>query len=332
MKKYLFIPLFCVGFIFGANAQWTGTNPVYTNSNVGIGVTSPIRKLHIGSGNNSALLLQGATEVGSTSELLFKASNTNMSDSYIKAGIYFERTAGYALGNMHFAINNEINSNNVSLNDIRMTIARSGNVGIGTASPDELLHIQSSTEPIIKLKCTTSNNINSGKILLRENDENFGSFITYDGSNNLFHIGRRVAGIDYNVITMQRSTGNVGIGTTDPKAKLSVNGTIISTEIKVLADISQYPDFVFSKDYSLRSIKEVEKFILENKHLPEIPKADEIEDGLALGEMNMKLLQKIEELTLYMIEINNKLELLGTENIELKEEILEIKSEQSTCL
>lgn len=104
--------------------------------------------------------------------------------------------------------------------------------------------------------------------------------------------------------------GRVGIGTTDPKAKLSVNGIIISSEIVVLADISQYPDFVFSDDYKLRSLKEVEEYIENNSHLPDIPEADDVKEGIALGEMNNKLLQKIEELTLYTIEQEKKIEKL----------------------
>ncbi|MCG8699233.1 MAG: hypothetical protein MI922_14355 [Bacteroidales bacterium] len=103
-------------------------------------------------------------------------------------------------------------------------------------------------------------------------------------------------------------TGNVGIGTDDPKAKLSVNGTIVSEEIKVLADISTYPDFVFSDGYNLRPINEVENYIKKYKHLPGIPKAEEVAEGIALGEMNTKLLLKIEELTLYTIEQQKQLD------------------------
>ncbi|MEP0986842.1 hypothetical protein [Ekhidna sp.] len=98
--------------------------------------------------------------------------------------------------------------------------------------------------------------------------------------------------------------GNVGIGTTSPSHKLEVNGTIRSKEVKVEA--ANWPDYVFEPDYDLRSLEETAAYIKSNKHLPEIPSAKEMEaNGVQLGEMNMLLLKKIEELTLYQIEMMN---------------------------
>jgi hypothetical protein len=92
----------------------------------------------------------------------------------------------------------------------------------------------------------------------------------------------------------------VGIGTSTPDYKLDVNGTIRATEIKVVA---QTADFVFDENYSLKDLSKVETFIKENKHLPDIPSALEMEaSGVNLAEMNKLLLQKIEELTLYAID------------------------------
>ena len=117
--------------------------------------------------------------------------------------------------------------------------------------------------------------------------------------------------------------GNVGIGVPTPQAKLHVAGTIRATEIQVLtASVSdlnvngdihanniriatngQTADFVFEPTYQLRPLAEVENFILENKHLPEIPSATQMEaDGVNLAEMNKLLLMKVEELTLYVIQ------------------------------
>ncbi len=97
------------------------------------------------------------------------------------------------------------------------------------------------------------------------------------------------------------SNGNVGIGTATPDEKLAVKGKIRAQEIKVEA--TNWPDYVFEKEYSLPTLEETAQFITENGHLPEIPKASAIEsDGLSLGEMNKLLLKKIEELTLHLIE------------------------------
>lgn len=105
------------------------------------------------------------------------------------------------------------------------------------------------------------------------------------------------------------STGNIGIGTDDPKSTLDVRGTIIADQIEV--KVNKGSDFVFEPDYNLRHLSEVESFVKENKHLPEIPPEKEMQErGLNLNDMQIKLLQKIEELTLYVIEQNKKIEKL----------------------
>ncbi|MNQ57812.1 hypothetical protein D3C85_719810 [compost metagenome] len=112
--------------------------------------------------------------------------------------------------------------------------------------------------------------------------------------------------------------GNVGIGTTNPTSKLTVAGNINSREVKVTVDAGA--DFVFEKNYNLPSLESVDKYIKENKHLPEIASADEMKkDGINLSEMNIKLLQKIEEMTLYMIEMKR-------ENEKQNEEIKNLKT------
>lgn len=97
--------------------------------------------------------------------------------------------------------------------------------------------------------------------------------------------------------------GNIGIGTINPDSKLAVKGNIRAQGIKVEA--SPWPDFVFSGSYTLPTLHETEKYIKEKGHLPGIPSAAEVkENGIDLGVMDAKLLQKIEELTLHMIEQN----------------------------
>ncbi|HPR30857.1 MAG TPA: hypothetical protein PLK12_02125 [Prolixibacteraceae bacterium] len=105
--------------------------------------------------------------------------------------------------------------------------------------------------------------------------------------------------------------GGVVIGNTSVPSgsKLAVDGKISSTEVEVTLDA--WSDYVFDEDYTLRPLSEVEKFVKENKHLPGIPSEKEIiENGLSLGEMNKLLMEKIEELTLYIIDLKKEVELL----------------------
>ncbi len=99
-------------------------------------------------------------------------------------------------------------------------------------------------------------------------------------------------------------SGNLGIGTTTPDFKLDVNGTMRAKEVIVETDWS---DFVFEDSYQLRSLDEVENHIAKHGHLPDVPPASIIEsDGLSVGEAQKIMMQKIEELTLYLIEQEKK--------------------------
>jgi hypothetical protein len=112
--------------------------------------------------------------------------------------------------------------------------------------------------------------------------------------------------------------GNVGIGTTKLNDRLEVNGTIRAKEVKV--EHANWPDYVFSRDYALRDLGDVEAFIQEHQHLPGIPSQEEVEKkGVGLGEMDRKLLEKIEELTLYVIQQNKRIKELEVQNNELKD-------------
>jgi hypothetical protein len=122
------------------------------------------------------------------------------------------------------------------------------------------------------------------------------------------------------------NSGQVMIGTpctTLPTgALLGVNGTIYAKCVKIeLPNASNcFPDYVFGKDYKLLSLEEVETYVNANKHLPEVPSASEVEkNGIDVAEMDAVLLKKIEELTLYMIEMQK-------ENEGLKKEIEAIKN------
>ncbi|PRY48095.1 hypothetical protein B0I27_11629 [Arcticibacter pallidicorallinus] len=115
------------------------------------------------------------------------------------------------------------------------------------------------------------------------------------------------------VIKSTQEGGNVGIGTSNPSERLSVNGRIRAREVKV--DNQNWPDYVFDKTYELKSLKEIQQFIKEKKHLPGVPSAKEVhEQGVSLGEMNAILLRKIEELTLHVIALKKENEKIQEEN------------------
>lgn len=118
-----------------------------------------------------------------------------------------------------------------------------------------------------------------------------------------------IVSIDSDVTMISRfiikENGNTGIGITSPDNKLEVDGTIRATEVVVETG---WADYVFNDDYNNMSIEQLEEFIKSNKHLPGIPTATEVENnGVSLGDMNALLLKKIEELTLYIIELNNQI-------------------------
>lgn len=119
---------------------------------------------------------------------------------------------------------------------------------------------------------------------------------------------------------MNNFGGKVGIGTEIPQSMLDVRGKIIADEVEV--KVNKGADFVFSPDYQLRSLSEVETFVKENRHLPEIPSEKQmVENGLNVNDMQVRLLQKIEELTLYIIEQNKQNKDQQKQIDELKEQL-----------
>ena len=113
------------------------------------------------------------------------------------------------------------------------------------------------------------------------------------------------------------TNGNVriGNGSGDPSNALEVNGIVRSKE--VLVEITGWSDFVFEKDYKLMSLAEVEQFVKQHGHLPDVPSANEVEEnGIELGEMNALLLQKIEEMTLHLIELEKRIQELESQSVE----------------
>jgi hypothetical protein len=133
--------------------------------------------------------------------------------------------------------------------------------------------------------------------------------------------------------------GNVGIGVEDPAAKLHVDGKILcSGEIEVAdlnsnsinvnslnakdiqMDMHGAADYVFDDDYELKSLDEIENYVNEHKHLPGMPSAAEMDaNGVSVSQISNLLLEKVEELTLHMIELKK-------ENAALKAEVKELKN------
>jgi hypothetical protein len=130
-------------------------------------------------------------------------------------------------------------------------------------------------------------------------------------------------------LCIKANTNNIGIGTTMPGPyKLAVEGTIGARKIKVTQALP-WADFVFDPEYVLPTLKEIEAYVRVKKHLPGIPSATEIkENGLDLGDMQQKQMQKIEELTLYLIEINKKLAAQEAIISEQQKEINDLKKKK----
>lgn len=116
------------------------------------------------------------------------------------------------------------------------------------------------------------------------------------------------------------ANGNVGIGTAYPDTKLTVKGVIHTNEVRVdIASPIEPPDYVFASNYDLMPLSELQTYVWKNKHLPDVPSAQDMtERGLNLKEMNLVLLKKVEELTLYIIDQQTQIRKLSEEIKELK--------------
>ncbi len=203
----------------------------------------------------------------------------------------------------------------ITLNDKeRMRITHDGNIGIGTTNPSGKLEILKNAN--------LSNAItlpNSGLVIRADNDGNDASLrFGVDNANlkAVIQTEQTTTATKFDLL-INPFGGNVGIGTKNSSSwKLAVNGKIRAKEIKVETGWS---DFVFFEDYKLPTLQEVENHIKEKGHLKNIPSAKEVEEnGIFLGEMNSKLLQKIEELTLYTIEQEKKIKFLEKQNIRIE--------------
>lgn len=266
---------------------------VASNGNVGIGVTAGVQeKLVVYNNNSQTKVLIGNPNSSTgqfTSLTLGTSANTN-GYTFLQA----IKSAGSAMGD-------------ISLNHM------GGNVGIGTTAPDGL-----QVNSILSQE--TSRGVSNVRLGLFGNTPriifDYAGYTPFEIDNVQDKFRIFTPGQEMLVI---KANGNIGIGSTNPDAKLTVKGNIHTEEV-IVDMLVPGPDYVFEKDYNLLSLSELEAYISQNKHLPEVPSAKEMEaDGLNLKEMNLLLLKKVEELTLHLIDANKKIESLDKQVQSLSE-------------
>jgi hypothetical protein len=292
------------------------------NAYVGIGTNNPIEKFNINGGTGDGIPFDARmalTKVSSTGNI--QSAKIVLSD------------VDTDFGNLTFKVKTTASKDEIDrfYSDALTIKGANAFVGIGTNNPIEKLNINGGTgdgasfdAKMALTKISSTGNIQSAKIVLSDVDTSFG--------NLSFRVKTTASKWDLedfytDALTIKGSNANVGIGTKNPDEKLTVNGKIHAQEVRIdlSSPMTKVPDYVFANNYKLKSLQEVEEFIKQNSHLPEIPSAKEIEkNGLMLAEMNMSLLKKIEELTLYSIAQEKKINSQAQEIETLKDLALRI--------
>ncbi|MDQ0066159.1 hypothetical protein [Chryseobacterium lathyri] len=195
---------------------------------------------------------------------------------------------------------------------VGLQILNNGNVGIGTVDPQAKFDVNFGGEPKTIKFLETTNNVNTMNSMLR--------FTWY---NDTADVGIVRSG-SYPIEALAIRFNQNEVARFTPNGNALLQGKFEAKEVKVT--LTPTADFVFDEDYKLPELDEVEKHIKEKKHLPEIASAAQMEkEGVNIGEFQIKLLQKIEELTLYTIEQNKQLKKLQDNNDKLMKEMDELK-------
>jgi hypothetical protein len=283
----------------GGSSQWTTSSPhIYFNTgNVGIGTLSPSYKLDV----------TGTLKVDGTAASQVQFTGTNSFNPGFTFDGSTSNTHTYTFDSQNFST----------------TTAQNTKISGGLLQFINNANIQAFQQPFtITRAYPAGGSVNSTLIL--DNDVQNAVPATYRIATFKLS-GTEKAWVDQTGGAW--FDGSVGIGvtnTSDVDYKLFVDKGIKTKKVKVTQ--TAWPDYVFHQQYKLPSLTEVEKYIKANNHLPEVPSAKEIEtDGLNLGDNQAVLLKKIEELTLYIIELNKKSEEQNKKITELEKRDSEMK-------
>lgn len=315
---------------FGFYNSSTNQNILYAdiNDRVGIGTSAPASNFQVKGksafdASTQFFLTNNATAFGRT-HLVLTGRFEDGNDAWLfgtgaRNAIVFSQNLGGAVGDYgdeKFSLQLEGNSNSLGFlskgqnSTPVLAMTQGGNVGIGLANPSDKLAVDGAISAYGNEQRQVLTYLPANYI---EGDIVSGS--SYKWYSDVWTVGNIRSGtmptggfgisLNNNMNFKILPNGDVGIGTTTPKEKLSVNGKIRAKEIKV--ETANWPDYVFEEGYQNQSLAEIEQFIKQNKHLPGVPTAKQVEqEGVELGEMNKVLLKKIEELTLLLIDQNKK--------------------------
>lgn len=317
------------GLLFAAVPAFSQTNTFPSSGSAGVGTLSPGSKMEIAHSAPYTLYLSGNAPSlywGGTSGV-FPNSSANTATAFIGfstfAGSYAQGAGDLNIGTQSFASGNSSGINFLVPTDDAgaynttpaMRITRTGNVGIGNSAPLGLLSIGNAAVSGSDGHIVIGKN-NAGTRQMRIGyDSNFDFVIGDYGYSNVAGTWTKQFAIHYQAPANSlyiNTAGNVGVGTNNPTHKLNVNGTIRAKE--VIVDTG-WADYVFEKDYRLAPLVEVEAHIEQNGRLPGIPSAAEIaENGVSMGEVQAKMMAKIEELTLHLIAQEKRIQQLEADN------------------